>query len=512
LTSPDTFIKTRDAVIEADRVLYPTDSSKLDSPGLHEALIWQVFASHEMGINADTVVGGRQTISTQVPKFAYGQAQPEVPQNVVVEPASSKSLLVSWQPVSGAIAYEVFKRKIGTSGQRQFAGSPWHKYVDGDSSTTGWSHVTYVTGATSYEDTGRISEFFAPTGLSSNADADGYNEMMQTEYAVRALAVNPNNQVGVSDLSAETGVNTVNRTITTAIKTTVSNVQLANGVFEFDQTLKNNGVTSVDGVAYGPIDFRIMNISDPSVTVKNADNGGNGRTDSALFRYNQSLTNGATSSARHLQFNNPLGRLFTFDTIVTATLRVSPIAVSGSQPGDGVGEGLAPSDVRFETHTETYNGTLVAGSGGLALLDGLDYVDVPFVAPPNSLGVDAALDATPVSAGALPDMDFQLLDDQDNVLATSGNVGPKESLSGAINPGRTYRYRVVGYAHGPTQFVITSKQYYPAGQGPGAGSSSGSGSGSSFGFLPAIRGTRPTRFARFTFNPLTRAVTFQLLN
>jgi Fungalysin metallopeptidase (M36) len=514
LTSPDTFIKTRDALIEADRVLYPTDPTNLDAPGQHEALIWQVFASHEMGINADTVVGGRQTISTQVPKFAWAQAQPDVPQNLVVEPASNTSLKVSWQPAPGAVAYEVFKRKIGSAGQRQFAGAPLHQYFDGDSSTTGWSHVTYVVGANEYEDTGRISEFFGPTGLNSNADGDGFNELMGTEYAVRALAVNTNHQVGVSDLSAGTGVDLVTRTISSSIKTTVSNVQLAGGVFEFDQTLKNNGVTSVDGVAYGPIDVRIMNISDPSVTVKNADNGGNGRNDAALFRYSQSLATGATSSARHLQFNNPLGRLFTYDTVITGTLRLAPIAVNGSQPGDGMGDGLAPADVRFETHAENYTGTLVVGSGGLGLVDGLDYVDVPFVAPPHSFGVDGSLDATPASAGALPDMDFQLLDDQDNVIATSGNLGPKESLSGAVTPGRTYRYRVVGYASGPTQFVITSKQYFPTGQGPGSGSGSGSGasgSGSLFS-LPAVRGTRPAGFLRFTFNPITKSLTSQLLN
>jgi len=183
----------------------------------------------------------------------------------------------------------------------------------------------------------------------------------------------------------------------------------------------------------------------------------------------------------------------------------------GRQPGDGVGTGIPAADVRFETHTDNYSGTLIAGSGGLVLVDGLDYVDVPFVAPAHSFGVDATLDASPVSAGALPDMDFQLLDDQDHVLATSGNLGPKESLSGAINRGRTYRYRVVGYASGPTQFTINSKVYYPTGQGP-AGAAGGGGGAVSVPFLPAIRGVRATRMVRFTVNPITKSVTFQLLN
>src|SRR6185437_7727194 len=97
LTAPDTFIKFRDAVIEADRILYSTDPSNLDAPGQHEALIWQVFASHEMGINADSIVGGRQTISTRVSQFAADQAHVTAPQGITVEPASSNSLRVSWQ-------------------------------------------------------------------------------------------------------------------------------------------------------------------------------------------------------------------------------------------------------------------------------------------------------------------------------------------------------------------------------------------------------------------------------
>src|SRR5205807_548309 len=89
----------RDAVIEADRILYSTDPSNLDAPGQHEALIWQVFASHEMGINADSLVGGRQTISTRVPQFAADQSHLSAPQSISVEPASSKSLRVSLRSV-----------------------------------------------------------------------------------------------------------------------------------------------------------------------------------------------------------------------------------------------------------------------------------------------------------------------------------------------------------------------------------------------------------------------------
>ena len=143
LSSPDTFVAARDSVIMADRILYPTDPSDLDAPGQHESLIWQVFASHELGTHAASPDGGRQKISTAVPQFALSQGHVGAPQGVKLEPASTKSVRVSWQPVAGAFAYEVFKRKIGSNGQRQFAGAPGREYLDGDVNTTGWSHVTY---------------------------------------------------------------------------------------------------------------------------------------------------------------------------------------------------------------------------------------------------------------------------------------------------------------------------------------------------------------------------------
>jgi len=126
---------------------------------------------------------------------------------------------------------------------------------------------------------------------------------------------------------------------------------------------------------------------------------------------------------------------------------------------------------------------------------------VPFVAKPNSFGVDGAMDSSPVSAGVLPDLDLALLDDHGNVLSSSGNFGPKEFVSGAITPGKTYRYHVTGFISGPTQFKITSTQYFPAGMGP-----SGSSTSTSTTQLPTIQGVTATSFLKFTVNPLTNTV------
>src|SRR5206468_447826 len=128
---------------------------------------------------------------------------------------------------------------------------------------------------------------------------------------------------------------------------------------------------------------------------------------------------------------------------------------------DGAGTGLAPADQRFTTSTDVLSGIVLAGSAGSQIANGVDYVDIPFVAKPNSFGVDGAMDTFPVSAGALPDLDLQLLDSEGHVLSSSGNLGPKEFVSGAITPGQTYIYRVVGYVNGPTQVNISSKQYFP---------------------------------------------------
>jgi hypothetical protein len=508
LTAPDTFVKARDAMIMADRILYPTDASDLDAPGQHEALIWQVYASHEIGVNAQSPLGGRQAISTAVPQFALDQSHVSAPQNVVIAPASAKTVQVSWQVVPGAFAYEVFKRKIGTAGQRQFKGVANREYFEGDNQTSGWSHVAYVVGnQSSYEDRGVIQEFFAPAGIKSTTDANGFNEMFNTEYAVRAINLNPNKQAGFSDLSGSASLSYSYADVTSAIQAAVSNVTFSNGKFEFDQTLKNNGITgAADQTAYSPLDFQVVSISNPTVSAANADNGGDGKSRPASFIFNQTLMSGQTSTARHFVFNDPNAQLFTFDALVTARVRGASAPATGSQAYDGDGGGRAP--LTLSSTTDTYTGLIVVGSAGSQVANGVDYVDVPFVAHEGAFGVQGTLTATP-NAGAVPDMDFELLDDKGNVLQTSGNLGPNESVGGSIVPGRTYIYRVVGYGNGPAQFTITSEQFINT--TTSAPNSNGSGA-SGTGFLAPIAGVRtPAHLVRFTVNPLTKAVSVKVL-
>jgi hypothetical protein len=502
LTAPDTFVKARDAMIEADRILYPADPTDLDSVGQHEALIWQVYASHEIGVNAQAPLGGRQTVSTGVPRFALEQPHLGAPQGVTVAPASSKSLRVSWQPVEGAFAYEVFKRKIGSAGQRQFKGVPGREYFDGDSQTTGWSHVGYATGgATSYEDNGVVQEFFAPAGIKSANDASGFNEMFGTEYAVRTINVNANRQMGFGDLSGSASLNYSFADVTSAIQATLSNVSFAGGKFEFDQTLKNSGVAGVDATAYAPLDFQILSISNPTVTAANSDNGGDGKTKPASFVFNQTLVAGQTSAPRHFVFNDAGAQMFTFDAVVTARVRGASQPAGGSQSYDGDGGGRR--EINLSSVTDTYQGLIVVGLAGANKVNGVDYVDVPFVAKPHSFGVQGTLDAI----GGSVDLDFQLRDDAGHVLATSGNLGPKESLGGSITPGKTYYYRVVGYANGPAQFTINSEQFLLNADGSEQSSTS-----AATAFGTPLKGTSVTALrVRFSVNPLTKTVGVQLV-
>jgi Fungalysin metallopeptidase (M36) len=498
LTAPDTFVKARDAMIMSDRVLYSTDPSDLDAPGQHEALIWQVFASREIGVNAMSPQGGVVTISTAVPPIAIEQQNAGAPQGVKLEPGSTSSVKVSWQPVNGAYAYEVFKRRAGTAGQRQYRGVEGRPYFDGDRNVTGWTHVAFVPGGstTSFEDKGAIREIWKAAGINSTDDASGYNEMFDNEYAVRSISLNANKQSGFSDLSGSASFSSFIKDVSATMQAATSNMTISNGVFEFDQTLKNTGAPNADSTTYAPINFKIVSISDPTVTVANADNGGDGRNLPAIFSYNQTLPANTVSAPKRLRFNDPQNRLFTFDALVTARLRGSSIPATGSQPYDGDGGGRQEHVIT--TQSETYTGTIVAGSLEVrGVINGVDYVDVPFTAQAGSFGVTGVLTTTTPA-----DLDFELRDSNGNVLDSSGNFLDAEQCSAVIVPGRTYVYRVIGYAAGPTQFSIQSTQFF-------SDTITGGSGGSSFG--QPSRGVTNVRLMRFTVNPLTRLVTARIL-
>ena len=501
-TAPDTFVKARDAMIVADQMLYPTDSADLTAPGKHRAMLEQVFAAHEIGINATEVDGGgKATISTQVTSFAGNQSAPAVPSNVQLASASPRSLRVSWNGVEGAVAYEVLKRKIGFENRRQPNGA--REYADGDESTTGFRHVAYV-GASqlAYIDEGPIHEIFSASGL---------NDLFDSEYVVRAIGVNSTGQLGWSNLSGASRAVKATQDLTTQIDAAISNITFSNGVMAFDNKLTNTrGAFSPDKVAYGPIQFQIVSISNPTVKVKNADQNGN------TFIYNQTLPLGATSNARRLEFNDPAAQMFTFDAKIYASAFTSATVGDGSQQPDGTSN--PPQPVTYSVFREEKTGNLVAGEPssfvtgdasptyGDPNFKGITWDQVEIVTKSDTRFIDATLTST-----LARDMDFQLVAENGQVLAQSTSETANEHFIVAVQPNTRYFLRVLGWANGPADYKIVSDQLLPNGSPNENAGTRTIGGSTAFGSGASGTPAALPRLVRFTVNPLTRQVTAKIL-
>jgi Zn-dependent metalloprotease len=491
-TAPDTMVKARDAMIVADQMLYPSDSTDPMSPGKHRAMIEQIFAAHEMGVGALEVNGGRATISTQVTPFAGNQSAPAIPRNIKVEPASARTNKVSWNAVSGALSYEILKRKVGFENRRQPNGR--REFADGDSSTTGYKHVAYVDGfKNSYVDQGAVHEVFAPEGL---------NNLFDHEYVVRAISANSTGQLGFSDFSGSSLPRTTRKDVTSAIDSAISNITFANGVMSFDNKLTNaRGANSSIKTIYGAIEFEITRISNPTVTVRNADQG-------STFIYNQTLDLGQTSNAKRLEFNDPAAQLFSFDAKIYGNAFAGSTTGNGTSGNDGTGEPPAP--VTFSLFNETKTGTLIAGeptaTSGASLtwgdpaFKGITWDDVLVTTKSDAITLEAAL-----SSLTAVDMDFELRTVNGQVLSSSAGATASEFVSASVQPNTTYVLRVLGFANGPSQYTINCTQLLPNGSPNENGGTRATGSTSGGTTNPLLR------LVRFTVNPLTRSVTSQIL-
>ncbi len=492
-TAPDTFVKARDAMIVADQMLYPSDSTDSASPGKHRALIEQIFAAKEMGIGALEVNGGKATISTKVSEFAGNQTAPNVPANVTVAPASGRTNKISWNGVGGALAYQVLKRQVGFENRRQPNGK--REFADGDASTTGFRHVGFVDGnKTFFIDEGAVREVFAPEGL---------NNLFDHEYVVRAIGVNQTGQLGFSEFSGSSLPSTERQDVTNAVDSAISNITYSNGVMAFDNKLTNaRGANSSVKTIYGAIEFEITSISNPTVTVRNGDQG-------STFIYNQTLELGQTSSAKRFEFNNPLAQLFTFDAKIYGNAFAGSTVGTGSGGGDGTGNPPAP--VTFSIFREEKTGTLLAGeptattgasaTWGDPAFKGITWDDVEITTKSDALVLEAAL-----SSLTAVDLDFELRTVDGTVLSSSAGATASEFVSASVQPDTTYILRVLGFANGPSQFTIVSDQLLPENSPNQNAGTRSTGSTSNGGTNNPL-----LRLIRFTVNPLTRKVTTQIL-
>jgi hypothetical protein len=272
----------------------------------------------------------------------------------------------------------------------------------------------------------------------------------------------------------------------------------------FDNKLTNaRGALSSDKTIYAPIKFEITSISNPTVTVRNADSGNNG------FIYNQTLALGATFNAKRLEFNDPMAQIFSFDAKITGNAFTSSTVGTGTQPGEGTGN--PPPPVVYSIFRENRTGTLVGGeptaTGGTSAtwgnptFKGITWDDVVITTKPDAISLDAILNSQ-----TAVDLDFDLLTADGQVIATSAGATAAERIQSAVQPNTNYILRVKGFANGPSTFNIVSNQLLPNGSPNANAGTQTSGGNSTGGETTSI-----VRLVRFTVNPITRNVTTQLL-
>jgi hypothetical protein len=85
--------------------------------------------------------------------------------------------------------------------------------------------------------------------------------------------------------------------------------------------------------------------------------------------------------------------------------------------------------------------------------------------PASAYKLDVSVEWFERPTGSQEDIDYQLLDPDGNVVASSGNgAGATESVSLTVTRGGTYKHRLIGYTNAATDVTITSV----LGEGPAA--------------------------------------------
>jgi subtilisin family serine protease len=163
--------------------------------------------------------------------------------------------------------------------------------------------------------------------LAGNANSLALSNLGNGTYFFRVHAIYPG-QIGlfVTPPSNTISVTVNQRTqsdITSLVKTAMSNVSFANGVFQLDLNMTNQSSNT-----YIPlVSFNVVSVKSTSGTVQvsNADNGGNGTStaNAALFDYSHQLGDeifspNETTGNRTLKFQDSSSEMFTFDAVVTA--------------------------------------------------------------------------------------------------------------------------------------------------------------------------------------------------
>jgi hypothetical protein len=113
-----------------------------------------------------------------------------------------------------------------------------------------------------------------------------------------------------------------------------------------------------------------------------------------------------------------------------------------------------PANLSSSTLTQTT--TVPAGDAGSQLVGGVTYSDVPFEVDGSTFQIDATVEWLQAPAGGAPDVDYQLLDPDGNVIDSSGAAGGPEHVNVRVSRPGTYTHRIVGFANAGTDVTITT--------------------------------------------------------
>ena len=102
--------------------------------------------------------------------------------------------------------------------------------------------------------------------------------------------------------------------------------------------------------------------------------------------------------------------------------------------------------------------TVTTGAYGVPVADGVTEVNVPFEVSASTFQIEADLEWFTRPTGSQEDIDYELLDPDGNVIASSGGpAGASESVKVRVNRGGTYVHRVLGFVNAATDVNITTK-------------------------------------------------------
>ncbi len=105
----------------------------------------------------------------------------------------------------------------------------------------------------------------------------------------------------------------------------------------------------------------------------------------------------------------------------------------------------------------TQTAQVPAGDQGNRLADGSTVVEVPFPVGDSTYQIDANVEWFERPTGSQEDIDYELLDPDGNVIASSGGpAGATESVSVRVNRGGTYKHRLIGFTNVATDVTINT--------------------------------------------------------